>query len=75
MKFYYAFKVFLLNLMSLFCRKVIGLENIPVSILDWFIHRYLFNLSELAKRIEDNEALQKIEFIRYEHEREKEKIL
>lgn len=31
-----------------------------------------FNLTELAKRIEDNEALQKIEFVRYEYERKKE---
>ena len=74
MKFYYAFKVFILNCLSFFCRKIIGIENLPAGILDWFIQRYLFNLTELAKRIKDNEALQKIEFVRYEHEKEKEKI-
>ena len=73
MKFYYAFKILLLNLISFFCKKIIGLENIPVCVLNWIIKKYLFNLTELAKRIEDNEALQKIEFIRYEHEREKKK--
>lgn len=57
------------NCLSFFCRKIIGIENLPDRILDWFIQRYLFNLTELAKRIEDNEALQKIEFVRYEHER------
>lgn len=51
MKFYYALKVFILNCLSFFCRKIIGIEKLPTGILDWFIQRYLFNLTELAKRI------------------------
>lgn len=73
MKHYYAFKVLVLNSLSVFTKKVIGLNNAPGWLLDWFIDRYIYNLTELAKRLEDNESLQKVELVRYLHENKKEK--
>ena len=68
MKYYYAFKILILNTLSVFNKKVIGLNNIPLCVLDWFIEQYMHNLFKLAELLNDNEALQKMELIRYWHD-------
>lgn len=73
MKYYYAFKILMLNILSRFCRKTIGFHRLPVPVIDWFIERYLFNLTALAKRLNDNESLQKIELVRYSYGNKKTK--
>lgn len=72
MKLYYGAKVLLLNILSFLLRKTIGVERVPQCVLDWFIARYLHNLNKLAAAINDNEALQKLELLRYTHVQKKE---
>ena len=73
MKYYYALNIFLLNICSHFIKKSIGLNNTPLFILDWFLKKYIYNLTKLADLLNDNEALQKIELVSYWYDNKEEK--